>query len=160
MPGYVALAPLLLVAFLISCAEATPNQNRHAEISPTIEATSSFVITPPPAPGGVPAAATGVGRTMTLGTIVRRAGETPQGIMSRRLVDASCTSGLLVLETSAETIFATLPCDRFWDDTASEVFFGKEVSIQLEVTEERFRVLIETIDGALSEFTVGGIWVE
>ncbi len=48
----------------------------------------------------------------------------------------------------------------FWDAEARTFFLDKEVVIVLEVTEVRLRVFVETLDGALTEFTVAGIWME
>lgn len=118
------------------------------------------LVTPPPKPAGVPAPASAVGATVRLGSIERRANQPPEGIDTRELTSASCDNALMTIETSAETIFAGLPCDRFWDDEAQEAFQGQQVAIVLEVGSQRFRVLIETLSGAQAEFTVEGIWVE
>ena len=88
-------------------------------------------------------------------------------MMTRGLASASCQDDVLRFETSEETIYAVfptatgsaVPCDRFWDDESTLDFVGKQVAIVLEVTKERFRVLIETLDGYQGEFTVAGIWV-
>ncbi len=98
--------------------------------------------------------------TTTLGRIVRRADEAPEAVKTRRLVNAACELGVLRLGTSEEMIYAALPCDRFWDRDAKKVFLGEQVAIVLEVTEVRYRVLIETLAGAQAEFTVAGIWVK
>jgi len=107
----------------------------------------------------VPATTFAVTQTTTLGRIVRRAEQAPQPVMTRLLLDASCESDVVVLETSQETIYAPLACDRFWDDQAKQAFLNKQVAIVLEVTKQRFRVLLQTLDGAQAEFTVNGLWV-
>ena len=80
--------------------------------------------------------------------------------MLRRLESATCRDDLMVIDTSEETIYAALPCDRFWDAATRAAFLNAEVAVVLEVTEARFRVLIETLTGTQGEFTVAGIWVE
>lgn len=98
-------------------------------------------------------------QTTVLGTITRTANEPPKGEETRRLVDADCEDGQIYFTTSEETIYALRDCDGFWDDTSKGLFLGKEVAIVLEVTPGRSRILIATLDGASSEFTVDGIWV-
>ena len=98
--------------------------------------------------------------TISLGHILRRANEAPRTVMTRTLLNATCQDGIMVIETSEETIYAALPCDRFWDAETLEAFSGQEAAIVLEVTEARRRILIETVSGAQAEFTVDGIWLE
>lgn len=117
-------------------------------------------VTPVARPPGVPSAAQAVEATTTLGDIVRRARQTPEQIETRLLHDATCADGVLRLATSEETIYAALPCDRFWDDAAKSLFVNQDTAIVLEAGMERLRILIETVAGAQAEFTVGGIWVE
>ncbi len=100
-----------------------------------------------------------VTQTAVLGRLTRVAGGTPQPVNLRGLIDASCQDGLMTIRTSLETIYAALPCDRFLDDSARQQFLGKDATITLEVTVNRYRVLIETLDGAEAEFTVDGIWL-
>jgi hypothetical protein len=66
----------------------------------------------------------------------------------------------MTIVTSDETIHASLQCDRFSEDVFRDQFAGRQAALVLEVTEERFRVLIETLDASQAEFTVEGIWVE
>ena len=110
-------------------------------------------------PAGVPTAALAIETTTQLGDIVRSADEPPQGVGTRTLRDASCEDGVLTLMTSEGTIYAALPCDRFWGEEQRRQFVGQEVAIMVEVTAERFRILIETLAGAQAEFTVGGVWL-
>ena len=117
-------------------------------------------VTPPPKPAGVAQAAQPVTQTVRLGSIERRANEPPQAIDTRELLGASCAEALMTIETSEETVYAGLSCDRFWDEAAQEAFQGEQVAIVLEVGSERFRVLLQTLSGAQAEFTVEGIWVE
>lgn len=98
--------------------------------------------------------------TTTLGTITRQANQPPQGNETRRLLDARCEGGQSSFTTSEETIYATDDCDGFWDDPAKQLFVGKDVAIVLEVTPQRLRILIDSLDGAHSEFTVDGIWLQ
>ncbi len=111
-------------------------------------------------PPSVPEAAEPVETTTSLGRIERRADQPPRGVETRLLEDATCRDNVIVFETSKETIYAARSCDGFWDPEASTFFLGKEVVIMLELTEVRIRVFVETLDGALTEFTVGGIWIE
>jgi hypothetical protein len=101
-----------------------------------------------------------VGETSTLGTIVRRAEETPEADSLRTLIAASCANGVLVLQTSLETIYGALPCDRFSEEQFGPLFEGREVAMVLEASADRFRILIETIEGAQAELTPDGIWIE
>jgi hypothetical protein len=57
-------------------------------------------------------------------------------------------------------VYAALTCDLFSEDQFTDLFQGKQAAIVLEVSEERFRILIETLDGAQAEFSPVGIWVE
>ncbi len=99
-------------------------------------------------------------QTTTLGTITRQANQPPQGNGTRRLLDARCESSQIIFTTSRETIYATHDCGGFWDDQAKQLFVGKDVAIVLEVTPQRLRILIDALDGAHSEFTVTGIWLQ
>ena len=117
-------------------------------------------VTPGARPEGVPATARPVEETTTLGSIERRANETPEAVETRELLDGSCQDGVITLTTSEESIYAARGCDGFWDAQAEELFVGEQVAIVLEVTSARLRILIETSTGAQSEFTVDGIWLE
>lgn len=117
-------------------------------------------VTPPPKPEEVPEAARAVTETVSLGSIERRANQPPQANDTRELTGASCDAALMTIETAEETIYAGLPCDRFWNEPAQDAFRGQEVALVLEVGNERFRVLVETLTGAQAEFTVEGIWVQ
>jgi len=117
-------------------------------------------VTPPPKPAAVPELAQPVTGTIRFGSIERRANEPPQATGTRELAGASCAEALMTIETSQETIYAGLPCDRFGNQEVQEAFQGQQVAIVLEVGSARFRVLLETLSGAQAEFTVEGIWVE
>jgi hypothetical protein len=108
----------------------------------------------------VPEAARTVTETTRLGSIERRANQPPQAFDTRELTGASCDAAVMTIETSGETIYAGLPCDRFWNQQAQDAFQGQQVAIVLEVGSERFRVLVETLTGAQAQFTVEGIWVQ
>lgn len=122
--------------------------------------TGGPLVTPPPKPAGVPEPARAVSETLRLGSIERRANQPPLTTDTRELIAASCDASLMTIETSGETIYAGLPCDRFWDEQAQKAFRGQQVAIVLEVGGERFRILIESLAGAIAEFTVDGIWVQ
>ena len=95
-----------------------------------------------------------------MGRFERQPDQPARAVDARRLEDASCQDDVIVFETSKETIYAARSCEDFWDAEARTFFLGKEVVIKLELTEARFRVFVETLDGALTEFTVAGIWME
>lgn len=154
------VAALVSLVALAACREG--NETTLPATAPsTVEGQATIVpVTPAAKPPAVPESARPVEQTATLGRIIRRADEAPQIVMPRRLVEASCQDEVIVIETSEETIYAARSCDGFWDRDAQEAFSGQQVAIVLEVTEVRFRVLIETLAGAQSEFTVAGIWVE
>jgi hypothetical protein len=136
--------------------------------SPTLTNGATIVpVTPIARPDSVPESARAVEQTTNLGRIVRRAEQDPQAIMIRELVDASCENDVVRIETAEEVIYAAFPplagaapCDRFWDEESAALFVGEQAALVLELSEERARVLIETLAGAQSEFTVGGIWLE
>jgi hypothetical protein len=117
-------------------------------------------VTAVPRPEGVPDSARVIDEAATLGRIVRQANEPPETIGTRTLLTAACESDVMVLFTSEEELYAALPCDRFWDTQTVQAFSGEEVAIRLEVSGTRFQIFVETVSGAQSEFTVGGIWVE
>lgn len=117
-------------------------------------------ITPVPKPGAIPETARAITQTTKLGRIVRRAGQSPQAVMTRQITAASCVDGLMTIATSGETIYAPLDCSSFWGPDTTALFVGEQTSISLEAASTRFRIFIETLPGAQAEFTVYGIWVE
>jgi hypothetical protein len=120
-------------------------------------------VTPVPKPESVSEGAQAITQTTNLGRIVRRAGQDPQAVMTRQLDGATCSDGIVTLDTSGETIFALLltrDCSAFWDDETTALFVGRQASFSLQATESRFRIFIETLEGAQAEFTALGIWVE
>lgn len=149
--GLILVASFLLI--LAACAndEASPTRS-NGSAAPSVTSVEK--------PASVPGAAEPVETTTRLGRIEPRADQPPRGIDTRRLVDASCQNDVIVFETSRETIYAARSCDGFWDAETKTFFLGKELVIMLDVTEARFGVFVETLDGALTEFTVAGIWVE
>ncbi|MGH7489754.1 MAG: hypothetical protein ACREMY_29745, partial [bacterium] len=122
----------------------------------TSSAAASVSRTPQVAPASLPPDARVVSQTTTLGRLTRLAGGTPQPVDLRSLVAASCQNDLMTIQTSRERIYAALPCDRFLDDQAKQQFLGQDAAITLEVSADRYRVLIETMPGAQAEFTVDG----
>lgn len=147
------------LAVLAACDSGGPGVLPEPTARPNIGSTV-VPVTPAEKPQTVPQEAQAVEQSATLGRIIRRANEGPQAVRTRSIEGATCQDDLMVIDTSVETIYAALPCDRFWDADARDVFLNAQVAIVLEVTETRFRVLIETLTGARAEFTVAGIWVE
>ncbi len=150
--GLVAVA--LILAVVAACdddAGRTPSEENDGTSSPVSSVKR---------PDSVPAAAAEVRETATLGAIVRSAGEEPRGESIRLLDDASCADDVMTLVTALETIYAALPCDRFWEAEQQAIFVGKQVALVLEVTSARFRILVETLAGAQAEFAPDGVWVE
>ena len=117
-------------------------------------------VTPVSRPSSVPADAQEVEEDTLLGEIERRANQPPNGIETRALLTAACQDDVMVLWTDAESIHASLPCDRFWNDDTVRAFSSQEVAIRLTVDSKRFQIFVETLAGGQAEFTVGGIWVE
>ena len=117
-------------------------------------------VTPVSRPPSVPADAQEVAEDTMLGEIERRANQPPNGIETRALLTAACQDDVMVLWTDAESIHASLPCDRFWNDDTVRAFSSQEVAIRLTVDSKRFQIFVETLAGGQAEFTVGGIWVE
>ncbi len=117
-------------------------------------------VTPVLRPPSVPADAQEVAEDTLLGEIERRANQPPNGIGTRALLTAACQDDVLVLWTDAESIHASLPCDRFWNDETVRAFSSQEVAIKLTVNSDRFQIFVETLAGGQAEFTVGGIWIE
>lgn len=155
LPIAAALAPALL-ALLVACGG---ENERDVPLSPSNEAREASV-TGAERPAGVPDSARAVVTTAELGQIERRANAPPNTTDTRELEDASCEDGTITLQTSQETIYAVLPCDRFWDAENEAFFVGEEVAIVFEVTDGSSRILIETIEGAQTQFPVDGVWVE
>jgi hypothetical protein len=158
------VAALVLIASLSACKvntrSTTGTLTPASTSAATVLATASAVLTPHPQPtSSVPDTARPVEQTTTLGQITRQAKQTPQTTGLRKLLDAFCQDGLMIIQTSQETIYVALPCDRFWDDQAKQEFLNKQVAIVLEVTPQRSRVILDTLDGAHTEFTVNGLWV-
>lgn len=156
VPRFVCFAAILLV--LVTACKSGRAPAVIGGASPTQNGTAAPAVTPPPRPTAVPQAAQPIAQTTRLGSIQRRANQPPQGVETRKLSDASCSDGVMTLQTSRERIYAVLPCDRFWNQQAKDAFAGQQVAIVLEVT-DRFRILLETLAGAQAEFTVEGIWV-
>ncbi len=117
-------------------------------------------VTPIERPASVPPEALELEENTTLGRIERRANQAPNGIDTRSLLTAACLDDVMALWTDAETIHASLPCDRFWDDDTVRAFSSQEVAIKLTVDGKRFQIFVETIPGGQAEFTVEGIWIE
>lgn len=154
-------APVLLLAALAACGGGDEPRPTAIDTTPTLINGSTVVpVTPVDKPEGVPASARDIEQSATLGRFVRRANEPPEAIETRRLEDTSCEDGLFVLRTSEETIYAPHDCDSLWSPESEVDYVGHDVAIVLEVTETRFRILIETAAGAQAEFTVPGIWVD
>lgn len=158
---FLAASTLLYATAILACGTSS-NGGPVTTIEP--QATSAPTVAAPVSPGAkpadVPAAATPVVQTSSLGEITRQAKETPQSEALRTLTDGRCANGLLTIHTSQETIYAALTCDKFDNDQFAELFANKQASLVLEVQPKRYRILIETIDGAQAEFTPDGIWVE
>jgi hypothetical protein len=150
----------LLIAACLAIGAACGEDNSTQLDSNTPNGGSGAPVTPVPRPPSVPGEAAAVLQTTTLGTIDRQANETPQGTGTRSLDRAACEAGVMRLETSEEDIYAELACDRFLDQESLDLFLDEQVAIVAEVSDTRFRLLLESLEGASAEFTVGGIWIE
>ena len=162
----IPLCALLLTSLVVACRVDNksiylPTGASGTAGSPAITTPAVLVIRPPTSkPAGLPADARPVAQTATLGQLTRLAGGTPRPVDLRRLLDAFCQSDLMTIRTSQETIYAALSCDRFLDARTKPQFLGKDAAITLEVSADRYRVLLQTLDGAQGEFTVDGIWLK
>lgn len=143
---------------LLACSDGDANGGPGSP--PPVNDSGITPISPVPRPASVPETAIRIEQTTSLGRIARRAEEPPQTSMTRELLDATCSDDVVVLETSEETIYTAVSCDGFWDAEAAALYVGETVAIVLEITELRARVLIETLPGAIAQFSVGGIWIE
>jgi hypothetical protein len=152
----------LLCALLLLLAGCSDGGSSNGPVFPDNDTPDAIVtpVTPVPQPPGIPGTAPPLTSTAQLGRINRFAGEPPEGVATRSLNNASCQDGLLTLETSSETIYAALDCGSFWDEQTAPHFLGQQAALTLEAGSSRFRILIETIDGAQAEFTVGGVWIQ
>jgi hypothetical protein len=160
-------ASALLAMLLLACGGdggSTPTETIPSQATDPSDATEqptrSAPVSPEERPGNVPPEATPVVQTEALGEIVRQANETPEISAGRVIASADCAENLLRIETSQETIYAVIPCDRFSEDQFAPFFIGKPAAIVLEVSNDRYRLLIETDEGATAEFTPDSIWVE
>ncbi len=152
---------VLIPVLLAACGDGDDGTSSPDPDYPTsLNGATIVPVTPVPKPETVPEAARKIEETEVLGEITRQANATPEGVDTRRLTDAACLDGVLTLQTSEETVYAALPCDRFDEEQVGDAFLGEEIAIVLEATDVRYRVLLETLGGALAEFTVAGIWVE
>jgi hypothetical protein len=140
-------------------SDAVPNTTTTGTES-TNEVTAAPLVSPEERPADIPAAAPPIVQTSTLGEITRQASETPELHALRVLESANCKNDLLVIRTSIETIYAVLTCDKFSDEQFAQLFAGQSAALVLEVSSQRYRILIETIDGAQAELTPDGLWVE
>lgn len=157
------MAVLCATTLLIVACQGGEEGGARPPSSPSLPSSNVSTIvpvTPVAKPPRVPAEARATERTTELGQIERRANQPPRAIDTRRLEDASCRDDVMVFNTSKETIYAAWSCDSFWDEDTKKIFLGKEVAIVLEVTEARWRILIETVAGAQGEVTAAGIWVD
>jgi hypothetical protein len=156
-----AASTLLFAAALFGCGS---NSNGDSVATTGPQSTSAATVAPRVSPGSkptdVPAEATPVIQTSTLGEITRQAKKTPQTDALRTITDGICANDLLTVHTSLETIYATLTCDKFDNDQFAQYFGGKQAALVLEVAPQRYRILIETLDGAQAEFTPDAIWVQ
>ena len=150
---------VLTIAVILACGDDGGTAPQATSPLSNNDPTATLV-TPGLRPPGVPDTAQDVQETITLGRFVHSANEPSEGIETRQLEDASCEDGLITLETSAETIYATLACDSFLGPETEGAFVGKEVGIVLDLTKQAPRIVIDTIAQAHAEFPVGGIWIE
>ena len=150
----VALAIILFAGIACNLSDESPGG------TPVPDGSNGPPVTAVSRPPGVPVDAQGVEEDTLLGRIERRANQLPNGVDTRALLTAACQADVMVVWTDAETIHASLPCDRFWSDETVRAFSSQQVAIKLAVNSNRFQIFIETLAGGQAEFTVGGIWVE
>ncbi len=153
------IATALLLAVVTACGDEGDAPPAETGTLSSPNGSTAEPVTPVARPDSVPQTAQAIGQTTTLGRFIRQANEPPEAIETRILEGTACEDDVLVFETSEETIYAALPCDRFEAGIIGELLLDKQVAILLEVTESRFRVLFKTEAGAQVEFTVFGIWV-
>ena len=153
---------LVTIVLLLLAGCGNDGSPSNGAVSPENDTPDAAVtpVTPVPQPSGVPETASPLASTAQLGRITRRAGAPPETVATRSLSNASCQDGLLTIQTSSETIFAALDCGSFWDEATAANFLGQQAALTLEAGGTRYRVLIETLDGAQAEFTVGGVWIQ
>lgn len=154
-------ASTLLAVTLLACSDNSNESPSPTSVPGTNNPPTVAVrVTPKTKPTAIPAAATPVVETSMRGEIIRQANETPQSTGLRELQSAVCTSDLLIIKTSLETVYAVLTCDKFDNDQFAQFFAGKQVALVLEVAPDRYRILINALDGASAEITPDSIWVE
>ena len=151
----IALAIIVFAGVACNLSDDGPNSTPASE-----NGSNGPPVTPVSRPPGVPVDAQGVEEDTLLGRIERRANQPPNGVDTRALLTAACQADVMVVWTDAETIHASLPCDRFWSDETVRAFSSQQVAIKLVVDSNRFQIFIETLAGGQAEFTVGGIWIE
>ncbi len=151
--AFLIMSLLLMVA--AACDDSSPAES--PDLDNGVDGPS---VTPVERPASVPPEAQALLEDAALGRIERRADTPPEAIDTRSLLTAACQEGVMVLWTDAEVIYASLPCDRFWDDGTVRAFSSQEVTMKLTVDAKRFQIFIETLPGGQAEFTVEGIWIE
>lgn len=114
---------------------------------------------PPVSPGaGVPMSARTVTGDLELGRIERALGPDPDVSQARVLEGLACSDGLLSIRTDVETLYASMPCDRFLPQESVDRLAGQPAAVRLE-TSDGLRLIIESTAGT-AEFTVLEAWVE
>ena len=71
----------------------------------------------------------------------------------------SCADDVLVVETTKQTVYAELPCDRAVPQSAAERFAGQPVRIRV-VPGAQNKLYVESSAGGTLEFTPGHVWVD
>ncbi len=147
----------LVSTVLLACGDSESGSGGPSDFD---NGSSGPPVTPVERPLAVPDTTVELQENVSLGKIERRANTAPEAIGTRALLTAACQEDVMVLWTDEETIHASLPCNRFWDDETVRAFSSQEVAIKLTVDATRFQIFVETVPGGQAEFTVGGIWVE
>lgn len=78
---------------------------------------------------------------------------------ARLLQSMTCAEDILRIETSSETLYAELPCERALPDDIVEQFVGKPVSLAYS-TEGTANLALKADTGETATFSVGRIWLD
>ena len=107
---------------------------------------------------GVPASALPVAGDLALGRIQHALGPNPDVSEARTVEGLSCGDDLLVVQTDVETLYASMPCDRFLAAEAVQRLVGQPAAIRLDAGDGQ-RLTIDSTGGT-AEFSVLSVWIE
>src|SRR3989337_2724216 len=99
VPRFPSLLVALCLLFLAACDDGAGTAGVPTGSPSPQNGANGPLVTPPEKPPGVPEPAQAIVQNARLGRIERRANQPPVAVMTRELVDGSCTDGVMAIET-------------------------------------------------------------